>query len=421
MRRRWLIVLMVLGLFLVPMLPATADEPYTPPTISIDAPSSVTPNTNVNLKVTIVNTTGTRMWRSKVSLDINSIPSSVRQYLQFYETEYELTKYKEDMHGHDRMEPSESITKTFRVKVTNEAPAMTIPLYVTLETEVGECEEGCAPYFRTVETPIQVIRNAPSVILDLDSEGIALQAGECEIAKGSFSVNYTLTNGSDYTAFNVNVNVESPDIQLSTSITPQMPLTSMGPEDEVTGTAYMVTGHISPGTYSLTIVATYQDWYGKEFIASAPVTITVSTDAYDLYAQGERLIAACEYDAARDYLTEARDTYQEGGNVTMMHLCEELISLSYGHETLLSAQEAYYNGDYEDALAGFTAAKGHYASADDCPGKELAEEGISACNAALSGIAPIDEDEGGGMSTLELSLIVIVLVLAGLLVLSLRK
>jgi hypothetical protein len=416
-----LVALLAILLVLFPLMPAEADETYTPPTITVDAPSAVTPNSNITVRVTVTNTTGTRMWRSKVALDIDSIPSSVRQHLQFYDTEYELTKYKEAMHGHDRLEPSESATVTFRVKITNDAPAMTIPLYVALESEIGECEEGCAPYFRTVETPIQVIRNAPSVLLDLDTEDIVLQAGECEIAKGSFSVGYTLSNGSDYTAFNVDVDVSSPDIQLSSSITPQMPLTSIGPDDVVSGTAYMVTGQLTPGTYSFTIGVTYEDYYGKVFSASAPVTVTVNADAYDLYLQGRRLIAACEYENARSYLAQARSIYQEGGNIEMSQLCEELISLLNGHEALYSAQQSYYEGEYEDALASFTSAKDHFAAADDCPGETLAEEGISACNAHISGIAPDEGGNGGGMSTLELALIVLVVLLAGMLVLSLRK
>ncbi|MHC1598137.1 MAG: COG1361 family protein [Candidatus Methanofastidiosia archaeon] len=401
--------------------PALAyEESYTPPVLDVEVPGSVTPNTDVSVRITVENATGTRMWRSKVYLDLNSMPSTIKQYLQFYETEEYLTKQREAAGEKDAMEPGEVITTTFRIKVGKETPALTIPIYVVLETEIGECEEGCAPYFRTFNAEIVVIRNDPNLFLVLDVDDVVLEVGDCDIAKGSFAISYVIQNSSQSTAFNVNVYVPTPPVPLSINITPQMPLTSLKPGEEKNGIFYATTGNLSPGANIIPINLTYADYYGKQFSTSASFTLSVVGNAYELYSQANLDLDSCEYESAAEGFTSAMDIYLDVGNVEMVNRCEEMLAYIMAVNYFSTAQDNFYSGDIDAARGNYQIAKGHYMEANDCTGVALCEKGIDACNDANQGSGDSSTNDGG-ISALDIALIIVIMALLGILVMSRKR
>ncbi len=418
--------LLILFTLLAPLLATSllsAEEPYTPPTVTVETIGSVTPNSLITVRVTVENTTGTRMWRPKVYLDVMSTPSNIRQYLQFYETESYLTRYKVVRGDKDYMEPGETQEATFRINIGSDMPAVTIPLYTALETEIGLCEEGCAPFYRSVESRIIVERNEPNIFLELETETVEIQVGDCDIAVGSFSIPYTLSNSSQTTAFNVNLSIDPVAIPLTIFITPQMPLTSIKAGSESEGVIYFTTGNLSPGTYSATARVEYDDYYGKTFVTTKQITLAIVNDAYLLYSQAEILFSQCEYDDARALYIEAMGAYAEVDNEDMALRCEQMLRLSDAIEYHLDAMDAFSDGDYGQARELFVLAKQNYDQGDDCTGSRLCTKSIIACDiaAANAGQVPDPESNQGGRSILvEAGLAIVIIGLVGFIILTRR-
>lgn len=415
------LLLMVLVLASWPAAPVAAEEPYDPPTITVDVIESVTPNSTITVTVTVDNTTGTRMWRSKVSLDVTSTPSSIRQYLQFYETESFLTLYKVVRGEKDYMESGESQQATFRMHVTSDMPATTIPIYISLETEIGLCEEGCAPYFRVIQTEIVVERSDPNIFLDLETDTVQIQVGDCDIAAGSFSVPYTLSNSSQTTAFNVNLSIDPTAIPLTILITPQMPLASIKAETSSEGIMYFTTGNLSPGTYTAIARVTYDDYYGKSFSTTKDITLAIVNDAYLLYKQAEEYFAECNYTNAKALYVEAMGAYSDVDNEEMSQRCGQMLrridAIGY-HSDALDACNA---GEYEQAREYFTLASQQYSQGGDCAGVALSARGIALCDSLMyenDTNSSETEQGGGGNYLLEAGLGIVIAGLIGFIILT---
>lgn len=404
---------------------AEEQEACEPPTVTLDTPISTTPNSYVQVKVDVTNSTGIRMWHTKVELDVMSMPSSIRQYLEFDETEVNITEYKLDMGKKDYLNPDETESVTFLIKVTKEAPAMTIPIYVTISTEVGECEEGCSPFFQTYQSITQVIRSEPSLLLAMDTDAAQLEVGDCYIAKGSISRDYTISNTSQSTAFNVEAYIPAVSIPISISTTPQMPITSIKPESSVEGTFHITTGNLSVGTYSIPVVLTYEDYYNKEYTTSTSFNIVVTSTNYELFTEAELYFATCDYTRARERFAEARATYLSIENETMAQRCYEYINKIDGNTEFQTGQALYCDASFDDALEHFTQARLYYIEAGDCFGEDICDTVIDTCtfgDAATPASGDTQsENGGGGLSSLEIALIIIVIVLAGFVVLLLRN
>lgn len=397
-----------------------ADEPYDPPTLNVEMPTSITPNTDISIKVNIQNTTGTRMWRSKVYIDINSIPSNIRQYLEFFETEEYLTYHLAQQGFKDVLYPDEEADVAFRIKANSDIPALTIPIYIVLETEIGLCDEGCAPYRRTLEYDVTVLRDDPNLFLELDLDEVRLNVGDCYIAKGSFSIAYSLTNTSQTSAFNVELSVEDTLIPLSSTITPQMPITIIKPENGIDGILYMATGNLSPGSYTINMVATYDDYYGKTFSTSDSFVILVVSNAYELLEQGELFLLSCDYDSALSSFEQARDLYDDVGYTELSTRCYQRIEYVNGILMFFEAQDLYHAGSYAQAKESYELAKIHYQNANDCTGASLCDDAIFSIENMESGGQESSEEENGGFSLMEIILSIVVIGLVGLLVITSR-
>ncbi len=419
--------LLLLFSLLAPLLasaPLAAEEPYTPPTITVETIGSVTPNSLITVRVTVENTTGTRMWRSKVYLDIMSTPSNIRQYLQFYETESYLTQYKVVRGDKDYMEPGETQEATFRIQISSDMPAATIPIYTALETEIGMCEEGCAPFYRSVESRITVERNDPNIFLELDVDTVEIQVGDCDIAVGSFSIPYTLSNSSQTTAFNVDLTIDPVAIPLTIFITPQMPLTSIKAGSESEGVIYFTTGNLSPGTYTATARVEYDDYYGKTFVTTEQITLAIVNDAYLLYSQAEMYFSQCEYDEAKARYVEAMGAYAEVDNEDMALRCGQMLRRIDAIGYHLGAMDAFNDGEYAQARELFVLAKQNYDQGDDCAGSELCAKSIISCDiaAATAGQEPDSEStQGGGSILVEAGLAIVIIGLVGFIILTRRS
>jgi len=395
-----------------------ADEPYDPPTLNVEMPTSITPNSDISIKVNIQNTTGTRMWRSKVYIDVNSIPSNIRQYLEFFDTEEYLTYHLAQQGFKDVLYPDEEADVAFRIKANSNIPALTIPIYIVLETEIGLCDEGCAPYRRTMEYDITVLRDDPNLFLELGMDEVRLNVGDCYIAKGNFSMTYSITNTSQTSAFNVELSVEDTLIPLSSTITPQMPITIIKPENGIDGTLYVATGNISPGTYTIKLDATYDDFYGKTFSTSDSFAIVVVSNAYELLEQGELFLLSCEYENALSSFEQARALYEEVEYTELSTRCYQRTEYVNGILMFFEAQDLYHAGSYSEAKDSYELAKIHYQNANDCTGASLCSDAIFSIENMGAGGQTSVEDDNGGFSLLEIALSIIVLGLIGLLALS---
>ncbi|MBN1785378.1 MAG: hypothetical protein JW825_00105 [Candidatus Methanofastidiosa archaeon] len=416
--RKFLIIILALLI----MLPATtemlaADDPYEEPTITVEVPSSITPNSDISIKINIKNTTGTRMWRSKVYIDTISIPSNIRQYLEFFETEEYLTRHLVIQGLKDVLYPDEEVDLAFRIKANSQIPAVTIPIYIVLETEIGLCEEGCAPYRRTVEYEVVVIRDDPNLFLELDLDEARLNVGDCYIAKGNFTVGHTIENTSQTTAFNVNLSVANSEIPLSTTITPQMPLANIKPGNSTTGLIYVATGNLSPGTYTITVDLSYRDYYGKAFYTSDTFKIVVVSTAYELLEEGELYLLSCSYQNAISAFESAMALYEEVDYQELAERCYRRIELINGIILFKQAQSYYHLGDYESASDTYALSKQHYENANDCTGTSLCQDAINAIeNNPTPPANGGNGGHGGGLTTLDLSLVLVIIVLAGVVV-----
>jgi len=410
-----LIFLLALPTFIV--YTSAEEEPYDPPTLTVEVPSTITPNMDISIKINIKNTTGTRMWRSKVYIDTDSIPNNIKQYLVFYETEEYLTRHLAMQGLKDVLYPDEEVNVNFRIKAGNEIPAVTIPIYVVLESEIGLCEEGCAPYKRTMQYNTEVLRDDPNIFLVIDLEEVRLNVGDCYIAKGSFSVDYTLSNTSQTTAFNVDLSVADSQIPMSSTITPQMPLANLKPDISTNGTVYVATGNLSPGTYTVTLEVTYQDYYGKGFETSDSFNIIVASNAYELLEEGELYLLSCDYQNAITSFQQAKALYDEVGYQELSTRCYKRIEKTQGTILFSQAQDSYFDGDLDSAKESYALAKSHFDNADDCTGASLCQDAINAIEQGPSTSTPSNGDTGGdGISTMDISLIIVVILLAGIIV-----
>ena len=263
----------------------------------------------------------------------------------------------------------------------------------------------------------EVLRDEPYVFLEIDLEEVRLNVGECYIAKGNFNVGYTLTNTSQTTAFNVDLSVGDTQIPLSATITPQMPLTSIKPDNSKEGIVYMATGNLSPGTYTISLNLTFEDYYGKEFQTSESFNIIVVSDAYQLYEQGELYLLSCSYQNAISSFEEAKALYDEVGYQELSNKCYNKIELVNAIILFEQGQDYYFSGDLENAVAAYEAAKTHYDNADDCTGVSLCQDAINAIG-QMDSTSPGDTEQtgGGGLTMLNMSLIIIIIVLVGMLV-----
>ncbi|MHC1605493.1 MAG: hypothetical protein ACXQTP_05960 [Candidatus Methanofastidiosia archaeon] len=418
-------VIITILLIVFSAVPAvTADEEYDLPTVTIEMPASATPGMEIAIKVKVENTTGTKMWHSRVFIDTAAIPTNIKQYLEFYETEKYLTKYKQDQGLEDSMETGEEANAVFRIKVLREAPAMNMPITIVLETEIGLCEAGCSPYRQSVPNTTKIIRNEPNLSLDLEINEFTIQVGDCYVGGGDITIPYTITNTSQTTAYNINLNVVGTKLTFSQTITPQMPITSLGGEDDKSGNIYITIGTVGPGQHTLTAQLTYEDHYGKHYLLEKTFQVTILANAYALYNQAEIYFESCNYENAKEYYQSAKDAYEVSNNMEMAEKCRTKIELITANEYFANAQDYFFSGDYETASLFYKQAKTHYENANNCTGIKLCENGIDACespatqnNGSSSGAA----SAAGGLSWLNVFFIIVIMGLVGTIFLIKRR
>jgi len=355
-----------------------------PPLMTINAPPTALPGQEIKIIITVKNTIGTRMYEGKVYIDTLMIPEDVLQYIDIIVGEQKLPHL---------MEVNDEETVTLKIKTTASIPAMKLEIPVVLDVLEGRCEEGCVPF---VSDPplyayVDIFRTTPSILLTLDIKSFLIQAEDCGIITTVLDVPFKLKNAGTISVYTISLSIFSDDLYFDyESETPESINELVGGQ-EISGKYRIYLNEIGVGIYTISIQAKYHDRYNKEFFIEEEVTIEVRNEAYSLYAKAQEHFESCNYSKAKEFYINAKNMYEQSGNVNMALKIERKIFEIQGNENFELAQHYYFSGEGTKAREYYLKAEEYYDKANYCLMADICEE---AAKSIQEGKTPPPESPG---------------------------
>lgn len=355
------------------------------PLMVIKAPPTALPGQEVKFTITVKNTIGTRMYDGKVYIDELIIPEDVLQYIEIIVGEQKLPHL---------MEVNEEETVILKIRLSESIPAMKLEIPIALDVLEGRCEEGCVPF---VSDPplyayIDVYRTTPSLLLTLDIKSFLIQAEDCGIITTVLEVPFKLKNVGTISVYKVSFGIFSDDFYFDYESENPESINELIGGQEISGKYRVYLNELGVGIYIISIQAIYHDRYNKEFFIEEKVTIEVRNEAYSFYAKGQEYYASCEYSKAKEFYINAKNMYEQSGNVNMALKIEKEIFEIQGNENFEPAQHYYFLGDVAKAKEYYLKAKEYYDKANHCLMSDICEEAMESIR---EGKTPPPTDQTG--------------------------
>lgn len=294
--------LIIISLLLIPLYEAADADPR----VDLIYPSQIEPGKQITIEVKLKNTTSEMLWDLKGVIESNNIPPDIRDHIKIIDGE---KKFLEDNDHSINIQDEVSIKLSIEIDKNAEAGTYTIPLKI--KGEIGNCRQGCKPYLLMKDIQFKVIKEYPSIKIELSSNPREVLQGQ------SLDIPFKIYNYGLGYANNIKLSVPSTN-NFSTSLD----LDSIGlmKSNESRNLALKITakGDAPSGSYKTDIIIEYFDSYGNKRAATESISFTIKDsalvkDAENYYSQANSYFEKKNYSKSLEYYQKAKEAYQKLG------------------------------------------------------------------------------------------------------------
>jgi len=365
------------------------------PEVSLDYPTDVTPNQEIEIRVKVKNTVEDVMWDTLAYVDEDSMTKEAKAAFQIVDGKKLFPI---------RMDPEQEETVILKVKITAKALSGEYLVPVVVATGIGGCREGCEPSLLTVFSTIKIKRTDPIITLEFDKYQIDIEQGICEVelvVPYLPNIPFRITNiNNTESAYNLKMTVVQDTNMVKGIIDPPVNQSVLTPGGQITGSLYIRASYEAPiGTQIIRVRLTYSDKYGADYDMFREIGATVKNVGKNYYDQGKLYYDACDYENAKISLEQARVIYEENNNILMVQEIDKLIKRMEANDKFMLGQNRFFAGDSRNAITYYSEAKTLYTEINDCQAVQLCEDAIKAANSPLGGILGGVSGSGGASLT----------------------
>ncbi|NYT03297.1 MAG: hypothetical protein GKC00_01170 [Candidatus Methanofastidiosa archaeon] len=295
--------LLLISLILLPLYGAADADPK----VELTYPKENQPGKLILIDVKLTNTTSEMLWDLKAIIDPNEIPSEIKNYIKIVDGEKAFVPGE----GDHSINIQEEVSIRLSIELTADADAGTYKLPLKLKGEIGNCREGCKPYLLMKDIEFKVIKEYPSLKIELSSYPQEVLQGQ------SINIPFKVSNYG--VGYGNNIALSAPS---NTNFTTSLDVDSIGlmksNESRNVTLNIAAKGDSSPGSYKTDIIVEYFDPYGNKKATTEPVSFVIKDsalvkEAEKYYAQGNEYFVKKNYSKALEQYENAKEAYQQLG------------------------------------------------------------------------------------------------------------
>lgn len=290
-------------LFLLPLYGAADADPK----VELTYPKEIEPGRLINIDVKLHNTTSEMLWDLKGVIEPNDIPPEIKSYIVIVEGEKEFVPGE----GDHSINVQDEANIKLSIQITGNANAGTYKIPLKIKGEIGNCRQGCIPYLLMKDIEFKVIKEYPSIKIELSSYPKEVLQGQ------SINIPFKLSNyGSNY---GNNIELSVPQ---TNNFTTSLDVDSIGllKSNEARNVILSIAakGDASAGSYKTDILVEYYDPYGNKKATTESISFTIKDsalvkDAENYYTQGNEYFTNKKYSKALEEYEKAKEAYQQLG------------------------------------------------------------------------------------------------------------
>ena len=153
--------LLLISLILLPLYGAADADPK----VELTYPTEIEPGKLILIDVKLTNTTSEMLWDLKGVIDSNDIPSEIRNYIKIVDGEKDFVPGE----GDHSINVQDQANIRLSIEITGNADAGTYKIPLKIKGEIGNCRQGCKPYLLMKDIEFKVIKEYPSLKIELSS------------------------------------------------------------------------------------------------------------------------------------------------------------------------------------------------------------------------------------------------------------
>lgn len=295
--------LLLISLILLPLYGAADADPK----VELTYPKEAEPGKQILIDVKLTNTTSEMLWDLKAVIDPNEISPEIKNYIKIVDGEKEFVPGE----GDHSINVQDQVSVRLSIETTSNADAGTYKLPLKIKGEIGNCRQGCKPYLLMKDIEFKVIKEYPSLKIELSPYPQEILQGQ------SINIPFKVSNYG--IGYGNNITLSAPS---NTNFTTSLDVPSIGlmksNESRNVTLNIAAKGDASTGSYKTDIIIEYFDPYGNKKATTEQISFTIKDsalvkEAERYYAQGNEYFDKKNYSKALDQYENAKESYQQLG------------------------------------------------------------------------------------------------------------
>jgi tetratricopeptide (TPR) repeat protein len=295
--------LLLISLILLPLYGAADADPK----VELTYPKETEPGKLILIDVILTNTTSEMLWDLKAVIDPTEISPEIKNYIKIVDGEKDFVPGE----GDHSINVQDQVSVRLSIETTSNADAGTYKIPLKIKGEIGNCRQGCKPYLLMKDIEFKVIKEYPSLKIELSSYPQEILQGQ------SINIPFKVSNYG--VGYGNNVTLSAPS---NTNFTTSLDVDAIGlmksNESRNVTLNIAAKGDASTGSYKTDIIIEYFDPYGNKKATTEPISFTIKDsalvkEAEQYYAQGNEYFDKKNYSKALEQYENAKEDYQELG------------------------------------------------------------------------------------------------------------
>ncbi|KYC52151.1 MAG: hypothetical protein AMQ22_00969 [Candidatus Methanofastidiosum methylothiophilum] len=295
--------LLLISLILLPLYGAADADPK----VELTYPKETEAGKLIYIDVNLHNTTSEMLWDLKAVIDPSDIPPEIKNYIKIIDGEKDFVQGE----GDHSINVQDKANIRLSIETTANADAGTYKIPLRIKGEIGNCRQGCKPYLLMKEIEFKVIKEFPSLKIELSSYPKEVLQGQ------SINIPFKVSNYGLGYGNNIKLSVPT-----NNNFTTSLDVDSIGlmrsQESRNVTLNIAAKGDSTSGSYKTDVVVEYFDPYGTKRATTESISFTIkdstlSKDAEGYYAQGNEYYEKKNYSKALGEYEKAKEAYQQLG------------------------------------------------------------------------------------------------------------
>ncbi|KYC46195.1 MAG: hypothetical protein APG10_00198 [Candidatus Methanofastidiosum methylothiophilum] len=310
--------LLLISVILLPLYGAADADPK----VELTYPNETQPGRLINIDIKLTNTTSEMLWDLKAVIDPNDIPPDIKSYIRLVDADKAFVVGD----GDHSINVQDQVSIRLSIETTSNAEAGTYKLPLKIKGEIGNCRQGCKPYLLMKDIEFKVIKDYPSLRIELSSYPNEVLQGQ------SIKVPFKVTNYGVGYGNNIKLSVPSNNNFITSLEVDSIGLLKSN-ESRNVNLSIAAKGDASTGNYKTDIIVEYFDPYGNKKATTESITFSIKDsslvkDAEKYYAQGNEYFTKKNYSNALEEYQKAKIAYQGLGLTEKVNEIQARIELT---------------------------------------------------------------------------------------------